>query len=406
MATVDLREASVAGRDIRYDDVLIGFDPSEKDASASARTDTLLEVSRKVYARPPDDLTDVETAALRKALVIPAPGSGPKGDKGDPSMVPGPKGDPGPASLVAGPKGDPGPASVVPGPKGNPGPASLVPGPKGDPGPASVVPGPKGNPGPASLVPGPKGDPGPASVVPGPKGNPGPASLVPGPKGDPGPASLVAGPKGDPGPVSVVPGPKGDPGPASLVAGPKGDPGAVSVVPGPKGVKGDKGDKGDKGNPGAQGIPGTSTSTPGTTPGASGYVFEELFTVTLESRLGRRTWTTLKDGVRELVAADDDGILEFIISIGGAATSSITVVETIPVGIFRLKGFNTQGIASSSSAKPCIVFKTVNPSIGNVSAFGHANLFVARNTATEWRWAWSHDLPDDTVVTVRIRKIG
>ena len=390
MADVDLREASVLGRDIRYDDVLIGFDPSEKDASASARTDTLLEVSRKVYARPPDDLTDEETKALRTALVIPPPGSGPKGDKGDPSTVAGPKGDPGPASLVAGPKGDPGAASVVPGPKGNPGDPSLVPGPKGDPGPASTVPGPKGDP----------------STVAGPKGAPGAASLVAGPKGDPGAASVVPGPKGDPGPVSVVPGPKGDPGPASLVAGPKGDPGAASVVPGPKGAKGDKGDKGDKGNPGAQGIPGTGTSTPGTTPGATGYVFEELFTVTLQSRLGRRTWTTLKDGVRELVAADDNGILEFIISIGGAATSSITVVETIPVGIFRLKSYNTQGIASSSSAKPCIVFKTVNPTIGNVSAFGHANLFVARNTATEWRWAWSHDLPDDTVVTVRIRKIG
>ena len=79
----DLREASVLGREIRYGDVMVGFDQSEADAELSARTDTLSQVVRKVYARPPDDLTEAETEALRTALVIPAPVAGPQGIQGE-----------------------------------------------------------------------------------------------------------------------------------------------------------------------------------------------------------------------------------------------------------------------------------------------------------------------------------
>ena len=102
MADVDLREASVAGRDIRYTDVIAAFDPTESDASLSARVDTLLELVRKVYARPPDDLTEDETEALRTALVIPPPVPGPRGAA---STVPGPRG---PRGL----KGPEGPAGI------------------------------------------------------------------------------------------------------------------------------------------------------------------------------------------------------------------------------------------------------------------------------------------------------
>lgn len=70
MADAELRDAAVAGRDIRSGDVMIGFDPNNPDGEASARTDTLDEVIAKVYRNPPAALTPAEAAALRTLLRI------------------------------------------------------------------------------------------------------------------------------------------------------------------------------------------------------------------------------------------------------------------------------------------------------------------------------------------------
>ena len=67
----DLSTATVAGRDIRQTDVMVGFDPDEAGADDSARADTLAEITAKVFGNPPASLTDDQATALRTLLSIP-----------------------------------------------------------------------------------------------------------------------------------------------------------------------------------------------------------------------------------------------------------------------------------------------------------------------------------------------
>ena len=69
MADVNLRDAAVSGRSIETTDVVLGIDPTETDASAAAKTDTLAQLIITIFKNI-TGLNATELAAARAALGV------------------------------------------------------------------------------------------------------------------------------------------------------------------------------------------------------------------------------------------------------------------------------------------------------------------------------------------------
>ena len=93
-------------------------------------------------------------------------------------------------------------------------------------------------------------------------------------------------------------------------------------------------------------------------------------------------WVDLT-GIRELVEADDAGMIEIAFRVTG--TPALWEVFEISADLIRLTDFNV----SSNTASPGFRFKT-GRSETVLSGFGHSMAFLSRRTATTWRVGQSH----------------
>ena len=65
MADVNLQSAAVRGRGFDLDDVMFSADPTEDDAEAAFKGDTIREFIEFIFENPVGTLDDTQMAALR-----------------------------------------------------------------------------------------------------------------------------------------------------------------------------------------------------------------------------------------------------------------------------------------------------------------------------------------------------
>ena len=115
--------------------------------------------------------------------------------------------------------------------------------------------------------------------------------------------------------------------------------------------------------------------------GGTPAVPEVLYEDTTSQSYAQDAWINLT-GIRELVEADDNSIIEMAFRVVG---QDLWEVFELSADLLRARPFNT----SSNATSPGFRFKT-GRSESNLSGFGHSMAFLSRRDATTWRVGQAH----------------
>ena len=115
--------------------------------------------------------------------------------------------------------------------------------------------------------------------------------------------------------------------------------------------------------------------------GGTPAVPEVLYEDTTSQSYAQDAWINLT-GIRELVEADDNSIIELAFRVVG---QDLWEVFELSADLLRARPFNT----SSNATSPGFRFKT-GRSESNLSGFGHSMAFLSRRDATTWRVGQAH----------------